>query len=156
MITLKIGILVEKNSKVLLIKERNDKDNKYYWNIIKGTFEPNKDRNILDCAIRECQEEAKVKIELKKILNIIYLKKLKKIILQINFLAIMKNKKVTLPKLYIQRARNEDIIDYKFFTKKELKNIKRKELMNKRTYLIIKDWLNNRKFDLTFLKILNN
>ena len=38
----KVGVLIEHQNKLLLIKERCRRDQKYYWNIIKGTLEPDR------------------------------------------------------------------------------------------------------------------
>ena len=40
---IKVGVLIVNEGKLLLIKEKNGNDRKYYWNFVKGTFEVKKD-----------------------------------------------------------------------------------------------------------------
>ncbi|MEK7566338.1 MAG: NUDIX hydrolase, partial [Patescibacteria group bacterium] len=73
--TIKVGVLVGNKNKLLLIKELNDSNGKYYWNIIKGTFEPKKDRDFLETAKRECKEETGVSVKIKYLQSIMYVHK---------------------------------------------------------------------------------
>jgi|GEM_PF-940814 len=156
-IKIKIGILVEYREKLLLIKELNTKDGKYYWNIIKGTFEPDKDNNFLESAIRECKEEAGIEVKVTDLLNIMYLaeKARDKYIIQFNLVAFIKKGVPKLTKKDEQQKRNEDIIELKFFSRNGLKKIKKNDFMNERTYLAVNDWLNNIRGDIKLFKFLS-
>jgi len=155
-IKIKIGILVENKGKLLLIKELNSKDGKYYWNIVKGTFEPDKDNNFLESAIRECREEAGIEVKVTDLLNIMYLseKARNKYVIQFNFIASIKRGALKLTEKDEQRERNEDIIKLKFFSKNDLKKIKKNEFMNERAYLAVKEWLKNIKHELRLFKFI--
>jgi len=145
---IKIGVLAIERNKLLLIKELNSSDGKYYWNIIKGTFEPTKDKDFFEAAKRESREEAGIEIKLVNLINIVYLRKRDRKIIQFNFKALIKK---STPKLSIKnqyKVKNEDIMKVKFFTKKELKKMKKQEFINIRTFLTIRDWIENKNKNL--------
>jgi len=153
--TIKIGVLVEKNNELLLIKELNNSNGKYYWNIIKGTFEPVKDKDFFKTAERECKEEAGIKIKLTRLINIIYLNKKDRRVIQFNFRALIKK---GIPRLLSEnqnKIKDEDIIEIKFFSKEELKKIKKSEFINIRAFLTVRDWLKNGEKDLKIFKFIN-
>lgn len=138
-IKIKIGILVENKGKLLLIKELNSKDGKYYWNIIKGTFEPEKDKDFFKTAKRECREEAGISVRVNYLQSIMYLRR--KNVIQFNFLALIQKGVPKILKIDDQKKENENIIELKFFNKKELKKIKKREFMNERAFMAVKNWL---------------
>ncbi|MDD5289963.1 MAG: NUDIX hydrolase [Patescibacteria group bacterium] len=154
---IKIGILVEHQNKLLLIKELNSSDGKYYWNIIKGTFESDKDKNFISAAVRECKEEARIGIKVKHLLNIIYLsdKNKNKYVIQLNFIADIIKGLPKLAKKDSQKKLNEDIIELKFFTKKELKKLKKSDLMNERSFFVVRDWLKSKRYNLDVFLFIN-
>jgi len=145
---IKIGVLAIERNKLLLIKELNSSDGKYYWNIIKGIFEPTKDKDFFEAAKRESREEAGIEIKLVNLINIVYLRKRDRKIIQFNFKALIKK---STPKLSIKnqyKVKNEDIMKVKFFTKKKLKKMKKQEFINIRTFLTIRDWIENKNKNL--------
>lgn len=144
-IRLKVGVLIISNGKLLLIKEKSSYDNQYHWNIIKGTYEPEKDSNLIKAIHREAEEEAGVIVKNVKLFNIFEVGKGGKSIIQFNFLASLKSKKPRLAPKYIQEKRNEDIIEIKLFDKKALQKMKRKDFINERAYLTVQDWLTGGK-----------
>lgn len=153
----KVGILVEHKGKLLLIKELNSSDRKYYWNIVKGTFEPDKDKNFISAAERECKEEAGVGIKIKHLLNVVYLndKNKNKYVIQFNFTAVMTRGLPKLAKKDSQKKLNEDIIELRFFTKKELKKLKKSDFMNKRSFLAVNEWLGGKRHNLDIFMFIN-
>ena len=153
----KIGILVVNNEKLLLIKELNSKDGKYYWNIVKGTFEPDKDDNFIESAIRERKEEAGIDVKITGLLNIIYLsdKTKNKFVIQFNFIAAIEKGTPELASKDEQQGRSEDIIELRYFTKNDLKKIKKEEFMNERAYLAVSEWLKNIKYKTNIFKFIN-
>ncbi len=160
---LKIGVLIEDKGKLLLIKEQGWQDGRYKWNIIKGTYDPLKDEDLTDTATRESFEEAKAKIQIKSLLNILYLKKNNQPFIQFNFVAKLKSIKKTQKKstelLTHDDGRKENIVEVKFFNKDELKQLKLNELMGERTHVAIKDWLSHKPTKQTktqILKIVKN
>ena len=152
-ITIKIGVLIVSRDELLLIKERSDHDGRYHWNIIKGTYEQNKDINILEAARREAMEEAGVTVKKLQLFNVFEVKKNQKIIIQFNFLTKIKNKKFRLVHKNQQKKRDEDIIEIKFFNKEALRKMKRKDFLGNRSYLIVQNWLAGGKEFFSLLKI---
>lgn len=142
---LKIGVLIEDKEKLLLIKEQSWKHKQLRWNIIKGTYDPLKDKNLTDTATRESFEEARAKIQIKSLLNILYLKKNNQPFIQFNFIAELKSikkfKKQSTKIINHDDGRKENIVEVKLFSKDELKKLKPNELMGERTHVAIKDWL---------------
>lgn len=151
-LAIKITAAVVDNDQILLIKEKNDQNNQYYWNLIKGTFEPEKDKNIFDTVIRECKEEANINVKIEKIINIIFYRQKDKIRLQINFICSSQGAKPRISSQTDQSGRNEDIIELKFFTKTELSTMDKNQFMDERTYIIIKELLAGNSHDLSILK----
>ncbi|MBI2630811.1 NUDIX hydrolase [Candidatus Nomurabacteria bacterium] len=151
-INLKVGVLASHKGSLLLIKEINSKDKKYYWNIIKGTFDSEKDKDILATAHREAIEEAGVKISIEGFLNIITKSKKGGITIQINLIANLTSKKLKIASRGDQLKENEDIREVKFYTKKELRKMKKDDFMNERAFIAIRGWLNGKKNDISLLK----
>lgn len=149
---IKITALIAENNNILLIKEQNTDNHKYYWNLIKGSFDSKKDNNIFDTVIRECLEEINTKVKIKKLINIIYYRKKDKIRVQFNFLCNGHVGKAFLSNRIDQKSRNENIVEIKLFTKSQLKLINKKELMNERIYRILKDFLKGNFKDLSTIR----
>jgi len=149
---IKITALIVEDNKILLIKERNTDDQKYYWNLVKGSFDPREDNNLFDTVARECQEEINTKVKIKKLINVIYYRKGEKIRIQFSFLCHGHVQKAFLSNMSNQKLRNEDIVEIKLFTKNQLKLIKKKEFMNERIYLTIKDFLKGNFKDLSTIR----
>lgn len=148
--TIKIGVLVEnKKEQLLLIKERNDSDNKYYWNIIKGTFEPEIDATFLETATREAKEEAGISIIPHALQSIMYLRK--RNVTQLNVIALLGEDAPKLSSREEQAQRNENITEIKFFTSQELQNMGEHEFMSKRTFQAIHKWLKKTSVSLDIL-----
>lgn len=154
MINLKIKITatIIKDDKILLIKEKNTSDDKYYWNLVKGTFEPEKDENLFETVIRECLEEVNTRVKIKNLINFIYYRRNNKIRLQFNFLCTGNIKKSFLSNRVNQASRNEQIVEIKLFTREELSKIKRKEFMDERVSCVLNDFLNNKINDISIIK----
>ncbi|KKQ21749.1 MAG: hypothetical protein US36_C0014G0009 [Candidatus Wolfebacteria bacterium GW2011_GWC1_37_10] len=152
---IKVGVLIESKERLLLIKEQTWQDKKYYWNFIKGTFEPDKDKDLLATAKRESKEEANVRIDVHSILNITYLKK-NGVYIQINFIARLVGNKYGLSSKNDQKKfrddQQEDIIDIRLFTKEELKKMHRKDFIGERTFQTIQDWISGKSCPLNTLR----
>jgi ADP-ribose pyrophosphatase YjhB (NUDIX family) len=151
-INLKVGVLASHKGSLLLIKEINSKDRKYYWNIIKGTFDLKKDIDLLATARREALEEAGVKISIKGFLGVMTKSKKDSTTIQINLIATLANKNFKLASKSEQHKENEDICEVKFFTKNDLKKIKKGDFMNERAFVATREWLEGKKSDISRLK----
>jgi ADP-ribose pyrophosphatase YjhB (NUDIX family) len=151
-IQIKVGALVENGGQLFLISEIGQ-STKYLLNIVKGTFDPKLDKNLLATAVRECQEEINVKVKVEKILNFIYFRENKKIRLQFNFLCkvVGKNQpKISSPAK--QKIYQENINDCKLFSKVELKKLKPKVFIDQRAYLAVSDYLAGKSLPLSVLR----
>jgi len=83
---IKVSGLIVKDDLVLLIKERLLANKPCQWNLVKGTFEPDLDRSILDTLRRECREEVNMNVSVDGLINLIYYRDKDKVRLQLNFL----------------------------------------------------------------------
>ncbi len=151
-IAVKVGVLIEHHNKLLLIKEKSRRRRKYYWNIVKGTLEPDRDKNLIEAAKREAREEANARIKITNLLNVLYLYKNQTLYIQFNFIARLIGSRFGISKPADQKKYNEDIIQVKLFTKNELKKMKKKEFINKRAYQCIQDWLDKIKYPVGIIK----
>ena len=149
---IKITALIVEDDKVLMIRERNTDNHKYYWNLVKGSFDPKIDKSLFDTVIRECEEEINTKIKIKKLINVIYYRKGGKIRIQFNFLCSGQTKKAFLSNATDQKSRNEDIVKIKLFTKNQLKRMKKTKFLNNRIYVIIKDYLAGKFKDISTIR----
>lgn len=141
---------------MLLIRERHNPDHPYRLNIIKGTFEPNKDASILDTAFREAREEANAKIKLRYLLSTYYFLDGQNALITFVFIADLLNPNVGVPseKFQAKYSDTERVSEVKFFSRKELAKLKLKDFVGMRGYLAIQDYLKGRRFPLKILKTL--
>ncbi len=156
LIKLKAGVVVQYQNKILLIKELNNHTGKYGWNIIKGTFEPQQDATVMDTAVREAREEANAKIELRYLLGAYYLLYKSSSITMFTFVADLLNPKVFVSSKEEQAKyrRNEEIIEVKFFKRRELENLPPESFVGTRGYLAIRDYLSGKKYPLGLITVL--
>lgn len=150
-ITIKITNLIKNKDKILLIKEWSKKKNSYFWNVVKGTFDPEKDNGLMASAIREAKEEVDLDIVIESILSVFEIKKENGFLLQINFISYPRNGAVpSLPKTHEE---NEEIIDYKWFNYNEFKLLNKNEIMDKRVTIIVNDYFSGQsKHPLSIIK----
>jgi len=153
-----VGILIQKGRKLLLIKERGWADKKYHWNIMKGSFDPEKDADLFGAAKREAQEETGASIRIKNLLNILYLKKPPGVFIQFNFVADLIGSNVVIASRKKQRSYrfDEDIIELRFFNKTELEKMKKKEFIGERAYLSVQAWLRKENYPTKLLHSVKN
>jgi len=154
MYKIKVGILIEQEDRLLLIKETNDRGEPK-WNIVKGTFDEASDRDIFETAQRECHEEINASVELTGLLNVSIIAKDSGNVVQFNFLAHMISGEPKVSSSEFQKSLNENITAIKFFTKEELKELKPEEFMNSRAAVAVQDWLSGQRSDLGTIRSLN-
>lgn len=151
-IKIKICVLIiDKNDKVLLIREKIKKKDGPLWNVVKGTYD-NKKESIFEAAVRECQEETSTKVELTNVLGIYTFKKEPQIRIQFNFLAKIKNGIPKVPRIEKQEIRNEAISEVKWFGKDKLSEMSPDEFVSMRTYKLLQDWMSGNKYSLEIYK----
>ncbi len=151
-IQIKIAAVITQDDKVLLIKERNTIDNKYYWNLITGTFDISEDKGLLGTVIRECREEANTEVEIRNLINIVYYRKEDKIRLQFGFLCEANAGKSFLSNAKEQAARDEDITEIRPFSRDELLEIRREDFMSNRAYATLSDFLQGKAIDTSAIR----
>lgn len=146
MIITKVSIIVEDEGKILLLKEWSNKKSDYFWNLIKGTFGDHKNETLEDCAKREAQEEAGVKINILHLISC-YATENNPLAIQFNFLAHLEDgSRASVTNKYEQKTRDEDITEIRWLTKDEVSQLSPKEFINNRIYKAIHDWMKNKKY----------
>lgn len=157
-ILIKVGVLVEHRGKLLLIKEKRWLDSEYRWNIIKGSFDPKQDRDLLGTARREAKEEANASIEIKNLLNIIYLQRDSQTLIQFNYTARLLGSHFAVSDIRQQKKyrSDENIVETRLFSKKELKTMKKSKLVGERAYLSIQAWLRGKVSSLDVVQVVKN
>lgn len=153
-IKIKIGVIVidENKEKILLIKEKIEEKNGYFWNIIKGTYGDNGDESIFDAAKRECLEEASIKVDLLNALGTYISKEKDKVRIQPNFIARVISGVPSVPNSEKQALRNESIQELKWFNRKELGDLKADDFASNRAYELVKDWMSGKEYPLETCK----
>jgi len=152
---IKVGALVEKDNSLLLIRELNNSNGKYYWNIIKGTFEPERNEDLFATVNKECREEAGITVEIKNLLNIQYVQKKSGWVFQFNFIVTIKEGTPHIASQDSQVQLNESINSVKFFGKEDLKKMKEDEFMNSRAFAAVSDWLAGKRYDIDAVNIID-
>ncbi len=155
--SIKIGVfIVDKKNRLLLIKEENKTNPEPRWNIIKGTYGDVKNRGkketVIQTAQRESLEEISVKIKVDRVQGCYIINKKNDTQIQINFEAHIIKGNPKLPSLKKQKKHNESIVDYKWFTKKEIKNLKKNNLISEKIYIMVTDWLLNDRSSLSLVR----
>lgn len=150
-IQIKIGVLIIRDGKLLLIKEWSNKRNGYFWNIVKGTFGDHQNETLVDCAIRECREEAGLDVEIKSLLHCVVLSR-NDIRVQFNFMgSVIGQANESQSSTEAQKERGEDINERKWFAKEELNSISSEEFINSRAEDAVKAWINGEVYPLEAL-----
>lgn len=144
---IKIGCLISDNrGRILLIKERFSNSQLPFWNMITGTYGDNNPETIEEAAVRECREEVSLKVKLSGAVGCYIIKEGKKSIrTQFVFMAKIISGKPRLPERSEQVKRNEDIKEFKWFSRKEILKMKPNEFVAPRIYIILIDWIKNGK-----------
>jgi len=143
---IKTGVIItDQKDKILLLKEKIEKNDKALWNIVKGSYGDYGDENIFDCARRECLEEVSVNIEIKGFQGCYVSQKKHSNYIMIIFTAKIKNGEPRIQKIDQQKKTNEDIRDIQWFEKNDILKMEKGEFISQRIYSIIRDWAQNSK-----------
>jgi len=150
-ITIKVASLVidKKNrKKVLLIKEKTEKNKVAKWNIIKGTCLLNEE-TIFQAAKRECFEEASANVKLTKSLGCCLTKKdSNSFRIQFNFIAEIISGVPHIQSKNYQGKLNEDITELRWFSQSQIKKMPEKEFVSTRTKAVLIDWIKGKTYPL--------
>lgn len=142
-VNLKVCLLIAENDKVLLIREKSEKDGLHKWNSVKGTIE---NEDILSGAVREAKEEVNVEVSLTNSLGVhvkYYGGDSNKYTVYFLYSAKIVNGEPKLTDVSEQADRSEDIIELKWFAKEELEKLKTEDFVSDVSFLLVKKWLNN-------------
>lgn len=145
-------MLDEMDDKILLIKEKIKKKNLPLWNIIKGSYDAEGNETIFDAAVRECFEEASVKVKLTHSSGVYVSKDQNKAQIQFNFLGKILEGKPIIPDVEEQSSRDESIHEIKWFSRSDLLKMDSNEFISNRTYKLIHDWIGGKKYPLQVFK----
>lgn len=153
-LAIKVAVLVtdEKNEKILLIKEKLETKTKSLWNVIKGSFEGFSKETLVQAAVRECFEEADVTVKITNSMGIYFMLSKGKTRIQFNFLAKILTGVPRVPPIKGQKDRGEDIQDVRWFTQKEVMNLKVSDFVSRRAYQLVQDWLAGKKYPLRVIR----
>lgn len=147
---IKVGTLIVKEDKALLIKEWSEAKQDFRWNIVKGTFEETNDKLLIDCAKREAKEEAGVKVSVDKFLGV-FIKYGFNIRIYINFLASIKSGTPKIASNKEQKSRSEDIKEVLWFDKEKIKKLSKNDFVNDVAYETVNNWLKGKVYPLHLL-----
>ena len=155
-VQIKVSLSVFKDNSILLIKEWSNKRSGYYWNIIKGSLEEKSGETIIECAEREAEEEAGLKVKVSGFVSCFIFPKEVGLGIQYNFLGEpVSGSNFSMPPKKEQEDRNEDIQEIKWFSKEDLLKIKPKDFISKRTRVVIGAWIEGRTYPLDIFQQLS-
>jgi|SRR3989344_3710329 len=140
-ITLKVGVIIRQGEKILLIKERLNRDLSYGWNVCAGSWEEG-DGDLKNAALREAKEEAGVEARIVGFYKAILVNLGHAFKLQFFFVADAMSEPKLSPKSE-QEKLHEDIIECRAFTPDEILQIEDKEFVSTTMARILKDYAKN-------------
>lgn len=147
----KIGVVVVgKDERVLLIKEKLGKKSVALWNIIKGSYDGGE--TVFEAAKRECKEEVSLDVDLTHTLGAYISEEPEKIHIQFNFLAEANNMNVEVASREDQESRNEAIGEVRWFTKEEVVKMNPEDFVSARAFELLQDWIAGKTFPLEAYK----
>lgn len=150
-IQIKIGVLIVHENSILILREWSNKKRGYFWNIVKGTYGDVQNESIKECAIREGLEEMGLKIRLTNFLPCVVMHDGKRSQIQYNFIAKRISGKIAPPRKEEQAARGEDIQEIRWFSREEIRKLKKKDFVSEKSYIALCDWIDNKIFPLSLL-----
>lgn len=148
-------IIIDNNQRVLLLKEKVEKNDRPLWNIVKGTYGDQGNESIFEAAIRECREEAGVEVELEKTTGCYIIRKDDDLKLHFNFVGKISQGIPHIADANEQLVRNEDITEIKWFTPAEIRQMNQDDFISKKIFLMIRDWLDNKIYTLDIYRSLD-
>ena len=140
-IKLKVGAIIRQGGKILLIKERLNKNLSYGWNVCAGSWEEN-DGDLKNAAVREAKEEAGIEARIVGFYKAIFVNLEHAFKLQFYFIADAISEP-RLPSKSDQEKLHEDIIECKAFMPDEILKMEDKEFISSTTAQILKDYAKN-------------
>lgn len=137
--TIKVAaIIFNQEGKMLLLKERYEKDGELGWNIVKGTYDQTAE-TIEGCVKREIKEEAGLTVKHLNLKMICHYGKSENPRIMFVFFVNEFSGEITLPTKEEQGARGEEIVATQWFLLKDLQNITEKEFVTPYIYRLLKN-----------------
>lgn len=153
MFKLKVSaVVINDDGKILMIKEKVEKNIRPLWNIIKGTYGDVANETIFEAIKRECQEEASIEIEIISTTGCYITNKNNEINLQINFVAKCVKGEPAVAHLEKQFLRGECISEIKWFTKEDILSLGKREFISEKIYTVVHDFLNGDQYSTSVFK----
>ena len=149
---IKIGVIISDQNRVLLLKEKIEKNPIPLWNIVKGTYGDSGPETIFETAIREAKEEAGVIVELTGLLGCYISQQNDDTRSQFTFLAKIINGTPTLTAENEQVLLNENITELRWFNKEEIAKLSPSDFISNRIYTMISDWLKEENYSISAVK----
>lgn len=144
----KVCTVIEKDNKILLIKEWSNKKNGYFLNLIKGTYGDVPNESLSECAEREAKEEACIDIEIERLMSYYVYSADDEVKMQFNFLAHPKQGgNFNIPSKKEQKSHNEDIIEIMWVDKNEVLKIPKKDFVSDKIFMVIEDRNKEKSYD---------
>jgi 8-oxo-dGTP pyrophosphatase MutT (NUDIX family) len=103
-------------------------------------------------ALRECQEEAGIRVEMKAFLGVYVSEESEKMRIQFNFLTYAPETFVILADKLEQESRDEAIEEVRWFTRGEIQKMSPEEFVSFRSYEVLQDWMSGQAFLLSACK----
>lgn len=142
----KVAVVVENSQKqVLLIREKTPRYPQFGWNTIKGSVDPGE--SLTEAVVRECREEAGVRVELQNLIGIHEVISGEEQKLQFNYVVTTEDSG-QVPDQKDQEVRDEAIEEVRWFTWEELESLAEDQMLNKRAYQVIQEYLGGKVYPL--------
>jgi len=132
---IKVAVIIYKNNKILLIKEKIKKFSDPKWNIIRGSYDK-EGESIIETAIREAFEESKVSIKLTNCIGIFTQRSNNKLRIYYAFNAETADDPIV-PEEETQKQNDEFISEVGWFSKEEILNISPEKMIDPIIYDIL-------------------
>ena len=140
-IKLKVGVIIRQGEKIILIKERLNKNLSYGWNVCAGSWEEI-DHDLKNAALREAKEEAGVDARIIGFYKAVLVNMSCAMKLQFFFIADAISEPKIPPKSE-QEKLHEDIIECKAFAPNEILQMNDDEFVSTTMARILKDYAAN-------------
>lgn len=140
-IKLKAGVIIRQGEKIILIKERHNKNLSYGWSVCAGSWEES-DHDLKNAALREAKEEAGVDARIVGFHKAILVNLGCAMKLQFFFIADAVSEPKIPPKSE-QEKLHEDIIECKAFAPSEILQMNDNEFVSTTMARILKDYATN-------------
>lgn len=149
---IKIGVIISDQNRILLLKEKIEKNPIPLWNIVKGTYGDSGLETIFEAAIREAREETGLEVELTGLLGCYISQQNDDTRSQFTFLAKIIASNPVLAAEKEQTLRDENITGLRWFDKTEIQQMKASDFISNRTYIMISDWLKEENYSILAVK----